>query len=122
MYFQLLRMAIHQKLVLTQRLEDIEMTDLRPANVTIIILINFILNVITITMNMIRVELDAVVEKPRQGTAAGGAAEDIPVFRFTNHHHCCCGIVIILMIIIIILVIMIHTKGQSDFHFQGGQR
>jgi len=29
---QLLRMAIHQKLVLTQRLEDIEMTDLRPAN------------------------------------------------------------------------------------------
>ena len=26
-------MAIHQKLVLTQRLEDIEMTDLRPANV-----------------------------------------------------------------------------------------
>ena len=121
-------MAIHQKLVLTQRLEDIEMTDLRPANVTIIILINFIilinivLNVITITMNMIRVELDAVVEKPRQGTAAGGAAEDIPVFRFTNHHHCCCGIVIILMIIIIILVIMIHTKGQSDFHFQGGQR
>ena len=32
--FQLLRMAIHQKLVLTQRLEDIEMTDLRPANVT----------------------------------------------------------------------------------------
>ena len=27
-------MAIHQKLVLTQRLEDIEMTDLRPANVT----------------------------------------------------------------------------------------
>ena len=106
-------MAIHQKLVLTQRLEDIEMTDLRPANVTIIILINFILNVITIMMNMIRVELDAVVEKPQQGTAAGGAAEDIPVFRFSNHHHCC-GIVIILMIIIIILVIMIHTKGQSD--------
>jgi len=29
---QLLRMAIHQKLVLTQRLEDIEMTDLRPPN------------------------------------------------------------------------------------------
>merc|ERR1719219_1867612 len=29
---QLLRMAIHQKLVLTQRLEGIEMTDLRPAN------------------------------------------------------------------------------------------
>ena len=30
---QLLRMAIHQKLVLTQRLEDIEMSDMRPANV-----------------------------------------------------------------------------------------
>jgi len=29
---QLLRMAIHQKLVLTQRLEDIEMSDLRPSN------------------------------------------------------------------------------------------
>merc|ERR1719192_2592347 len=29
---QLLRMAIHQKLVLTQRLEDIEMTDLRPSH------------------------------------------------------------------------------------------
>lgn len=29
---QLLRMAIHQKLVLTQRLEDIEMTDIRPPN------------------------------------------------------------------------------------------
>lgn len=29
---QLLRMAIHQKLVLTQRLEDIEMSDMRPAN------------------------------------------------------------------------------------------
>ena len=31
---QLLRMAIHQKLVLTQRLEDIEMSDLRPSNVS----------------------------------------------------------------------------------------
>jgi len=29
---QLLRMAIHQKLVLTQRLEDIEMSDMRPTN------------------------------------------------------------------------------------------
>jgi len=29
---QLLRMAIHQKLVLTQRLEDIEMSDMRPPN------------------------------------------------------------------------------------------
>jgi len=29
---QLLRMAIHQKLVLTQRLEDIEMSDLRPSH------------------------------------------------------------------------------------------
>jgi len=29
---QLLRMAIHQKLVLTQRLEDIEVSDMRPAN------------------------------------------------------------------------------------------
>merc|ERR1719251_860562 len=29
---QLLRMAIHQKLVLTQRLEDIEMSDIRPAH------------------------------------------------------------------------------------------
>ena len=31
---QLLRMAIHQKLVLTQRLEDIEMSDLRPTHVS----------------------------------------------------------------------------------------
>merc|ERR1712241_1577101 len=29
---QLLRMAIHQKLVLTQRLEDIEMSDIRPSH------------------------------------------------------------------------------------------
>ena len=32
---QLLRMAIHQKLVLTQRLEDIEMSDLRPSHVSL---------------------------------------------------------------------------------------
>ena len=29
-------MAIHQKLVLTQRLEDIEMSDLRPAHVSVV--------------------------------------------------------------------------------------
>ena len=45
-YFQLLRMAIHQKLVLTQRLEDIEMTDLRPANV---IITTIVVLVITLT-------------------------------------------------------------------------
>ena len=31
---QLLRMAIHQKLVLTQRLEDIEMSEMRPSHVS----------------------------------------------------------------------------------------
>ena len=45
-YFQLLRMAIHQKLVLTQRLEDIEMTDLRPANV---IITTIVIMIITLT-------------------------------------------------------------------------
>jgi protein bicaudal D len=35
---QLLRMAIHQKLVLTQRLEDIEMqSEIRPSTVSILL-------------------------------------------------------------------------------------
>ena len=108
-YLQLLRMAIHQKLVLTQRLEDIEMTDLRPANVTII---NIIINVIIFTtillnviMNIFRVELDVVVGK-HQGTAAEGAAEDIQASRFTIVIRITM-IIIILLMIIIITVIMI---------------
>jgi hypothetical protein len=37
---QLLRMAIHQKLVLTQRLEDIEMqSEIRPSTVSILLLL-----------------------------------------------------------------------------------
>ena len=108
LYFQLLRMAIHQKLVLTQRLEDIEMTDLRPANVTII---NIIINVIIITtilnviMDIFRVELDVVVGK-HQGTAAEAAAEDIQASRFTIVIRITM-IIIILLMIIVITVIMI---------------
>jgi hypothetical protein len=37
---QLLRMAIHQKLVLTQRLEDIEMqSEIRPSTVSILLIL-----------------------------------------------------------------------------------
>ena len=52
-FFQLLRMAIHQKLVLTQRLEDIEMTDLRPANVTIVTIIIITIIILNIIINVI---------------------------------------------------------------------
>ena len=113
-------MAIHQKLVLTQRLEDIEMTDLRPANVIISSsslssssvpsassLPSSTPSAISIIVTMIRVELDVVVEK-LQGTAAEAAAEDIPVFRF--------NIEIILMIAIILVMVLsdlLHFNENS---------
>ena len=76
-------MAIHQKLVLTQRLEDIEMTDLRPANV-IIIITNTIIIISTTTIiiitNILRAEPVAVGGKLLV-TAAVEAAGATQIFR-----------------------------------------
>ena len=62
---QLLRMAIHQKLVLTQRLEDIEMqSEIRPSTVSILLLLQNISRGPTFR-NFVTTEYGTRVQTPR---------------------------------------------------------